>query len=199
MSRHRLDFRHVASMRPPAKQAENPSFERRSTRRAYGFNEAACKTGGKPRHRLDPRTKTADASMRPPAKQAETDRLRPGASPALVCFNEAACKTGGKRQHHPVRRLRRLASMRPPAKQAENDRCPAGDSGARRASMRPPAKQAENLVKLVILDPGGWGFNEAACKTGGKLLRMILDHADAVIASMRPPAKQAENPDSLRR
>ena len=58
-------------MRPPAKQAENPSGDRPGALMRAGFNEAACKTGGK---------------------------LRPGRPPSAIGgrFNEAACKTGGK-------------------------------------------------------------------------------------------------------
>ena len=59
--------------------------------------------------------------------------------------------------------------MRPPAKQAENG----GGQILRRknldaASMRPPAKQAENSPSPRAPPSPSSGFNEAACKTGGK-------------------------------
>ena len=65
--------------------------------------------------------------------------------------------------------------------------------------MRPPAKQAENRPGRraeACTDPS---FNEAACKTGGKLA-LLQGAFEPDRASMRPPAKQAENgADAARR
>ena len=60
------------------------------------------------------------------------------------------------------------------------------------ASMRPPAKQAENPRQHGLRDRKPQRFNEAACKTGGKLI-LVVGEGVLERASMRPPAKQAEN------
>ena len=64
--------RGAASMRPPAKQAENRARRPR------------CDAG-------------IPASMRPPAKQAENAAAEQIGVGAQGRLNEAACKTGGKR------------------------------------------------------------------------------------------------------
>ena len=87
--------------------------------------------------------------MRPPAKQAEN-----APAPAPDTLGPAA-------------------SMRPPAKQAENFRAGAEAGEVKRASMRPPAKQAENPSPPDRARRARSGrFNEAACKTGGKLVEV---------------------------
>ena len=82
-------------MRPPAKQAENVSSRIPDFHSPEGFNEAACKTGGK-RNAFVVEVLGVGASMRPPAKQAENPH--PGEIPwsTITRFDEAACKTGGK-------------------------------------------------------------------------------------------------------
>ena len=90
-----------ASMRPPAIQAERAACARPArTTSPGGFNEAACNTGGTPRHWSARGTGRDRASMRPPAIQAER---------AVTAGHEIQVPS---------------ASMRPPAIQAERDRVP---------------------------------------------------------------------------
>ena len=133
--------RAVASMRPPAKQAENTGFPLPGD--------------------LDRRR----ASMRPPAKQAENVSHGAAAPESAPRFNEAACKTGGKLARRAAARRFNEAACKTGGKPGAMGPLWEGEDGA---SMRPPAKQAENKRRGDGAPERRRGFNEAACKTGGK-------------------------------
>ena len=155
-----------ASMRPPAIQAERlPPRARRAA--CERFNEAACNTGGTLRGgRLARRGRRRFNEAA--CNTGGTRRQAPKARQRTAGFNEAACNTGGT---HPRARPgtdeHRLASMRPPAIQAEREQGARRPRRGHQASMRPPAIQAERALKPIEPPFAWYGFNEAACNTGG--------------------------------